>query len=697
MLPPLREELALCDGPRARSGMPTYSLYDPLRNRYYRFGWPQFEMLRRWRLGDPGRIADEVNSSTSLNVDPEDVLEVAMFLQGNNLVQVSGPAGLDVLAGQARAARRHWATWLLHNYLFLKIPLIHPDAFLKRTLKYVSFVFTRGYAISMLIGLVIGLYLISRQWESFLHTFSYFFSLQGLLFYGMALIFTKIIHEFGHAYTASYFGVRVPVMGFGLLVMMPVMYTDTSDAWKLTDNHKRMWINAAGFLAELSLAVLATLLWSFLPEGALKSVAFLLATTTWIMTMVINMNPFMRWDGYYLFSDWLEVDNLQQRAFALARWKMREALFAPGEPVPEIMDDSLRMQLMTYAWITWIYRFFLFLAISVLVYFFFFKLLGIFLMVVEVGWFLILPIAMEMKEWWKRRDKIGNATAYRSLAIFGMIVALFLIPWQSRVELSGLLDSDHRLVIYAAEDARIVKFNAVDGMQVEKGDVLVELASDQLNHHLSMLNSRLDLLEWQESAQGVSGGVAAEGRILRQQMAGEAAEYESLKERISRLKITAPFTGSVVMVNLDASRGDYVERGERLLTVVDPREAVVRAYVPESDLKRFGAGARARFYPDDPAMQPIDLVVQQLDRASAKVLLDPPLASTYGGTIPVIQGQNGELVPQQAAYRVLMLPEHETDVIRSVRGTVYVEGSRSSLLARFFNQVLSVVVRESGF
>jgi len=677
--------------------MPTYSLYDPLRNRYYRFGWPQFEMLRRWRLGDPGKIADEVNQSTSLNVDPEDVLEVAMFLQGNNLVQVSGPAGLDVLAGQAKAARRHWATWLLHNYLFLKIPLFHPDAFLQRTLPLVRFVFTRGYFISMLIGLVIGLYLVSRQWESFLHTFSYFFSIEGLLFYGMALIFTKIIHEFGHAYTARYFGVRVPVMGFGLLVMMPVMYTDTSDAWKLTDNHKRMWINAAGFLAELSLAVLATLLWSFLPEGSLKSIAFLLATTTWVMTMMINMNPFMRWDGYYLFSDWLEVDNLQQRAFTLARWKMREVLFAPGEPVPEIMDDSLRMQLMIYAWITWIYRFFLFLAISVLVYFFFFKLLGIFLMVVEIGWFLILPIAMEIKEWWKRKDKIGNATAYRSFAIFGVIVALFLIPWQTRVELPGLLDSDHRLAMYAPEDASILKFTAQDGMQVEKGDLLVELSSDQLNHHRVMLKHRLDLLDWQESAQGVSGGVAAEGRILRQQMYGETAEYESLKDRISRLKITAPFSGNVVMVNLDASRGDYVERGERLLTLVDPREAVVRAYVSEEDLKRFESGASARFYPDDPAMAPIDLVVQQVDRASAKVLLDPPLASTYGGTIPVLQGQNGELVPQQAVYRVLMLPKDESAVVRSVRGTVYVEGSRSSFIARFFNKVLSVVVRESGF
>ncbi|MDQ6971108.1 MAG: hypothetical protein Q9M30_00515, partial [Mariprofundaceae bacterium] len=310
MLPPLREELSLCNGPRTRSGMPTYSLYDPLRNRYFRFGWPQFEMLRRWRLGNPERIAREVNDSTTLNVDAENVMEVAMFLQGNNLVQVSGKAGLEVLAGQAHAARRHWGTWLLHNYLFLRIPLFQPDAFLKRTLPLIRFIFTRTYFKIMICAFVLGLYLVSRQWEEFLHTFSYFFTLQGLMFYGLTLIFTKVIHELGHAYTANYFGVRVPTMGFGLLVMMPVMYTDTSDAWKLTDNEKRMWINAAGFLAELSLAVLATLLWSFLPEGALKSVAFLLATTTWVMTMMINMNPFMRWDGYYLFSDWMEVDNL---------------------------------------------------------------------------------------------------------------------------------------------------------------------------------------------------------------------------------------------------------------------------------------------------------------------------------------------------------------------------------------------------
>ncbi|MDX8391187.1 MAG: HlyD family efflux transporter periplasmic adaptor subunit [Mariprofundaceae bacterium] len=697
MLPSLREELALCDGPRAKNGMPTYSLYDPLRNRYFRFGWPQFEMLRRWRLGDPGKIAEEVNRATTLNVEAENVLEVAMFLQGNNLVQVSGDVGLAMLADQAKAARRHWATWLLHNYLFLRVPLFHPDAFLNRTLPFVRFFFSHTYLWCMLSAATVGIYLISRQWESFLHTFSYFFSLQGLVFYALALIFTKIIHEFGHAYTACYFGVRVPTMGMGLLVMMPVMYTDTSDAWKLTDNHKRMWINAAGFLAEMSLAVLATLLWSFLPDGTLKSIAFLLATTTWVMTMMINMNPFMRWDGYYLFSDWMEVDNLQQRSFALARWRMREILFAPGEPVPEDMDTRLRRQLMLYAWVTWVYRFILFIGISALVYFFFFKLLGIFLMIVEVGWFIVLPIYTEMKEWWKRRDKVNNRAGYRSLAVFGLILLLLLVPWQTRVSLSGVLDSDHRIALYAPEDARMLNFSVRNGQHVEKGDVLVELSSELLNHRMAMLERQMKLLQWQTSAQGVSGAVAAEGRILRQQVIGETAGFNSLKERIARLKVRAPFSGDIVMVNLDAKQGDFVQRGEKLLSLVDSSQSMVRAYVFESDLMRFKAGAKARFYPDDSALEPIDMRVGGIDRASAKVLLDPPLASIYGGPIPVIQGKNGELIAQQAVYRVMLRPLQETTISKSIRGTVYIEGSRKSFLARFFNQVIAVVVRESGF
>ena len=125
-------------------------------------------------------------------------------------------------------------------------------------------------------------------------------------------------------------------------------------------------------MTELAIAAFASLLWSFLPEGALRSAAFLLATTTWLLTLGVNLNPFMRFDGYFLLSDLLEVGNLQQRSFALARWWLREQLFGFAEQPPELLPRSLRRGLVIYAFCTWLYRFFLFLGIALLVYMLFF-------------------------------------------------------------------------------------------------------------------------------------------------------------------------------------------------------------------------------------------------------------------------------------------------------------------------------------
>lgn len=121
------------------------------------------------------------------------------------------------------------------------------------------------------------------------------------------------------------------------------------------------------------------------------------------MTLAINLNPFMRFDGYYLLSDWLEVENLQDRAFARGKWWLREKLFGLGDPPPEPFGEPLGKGLLVYAFGTWIYRFFLFLGIAVLVYAYFFKVLGIFLFLVEILWFIGLPIWRELQAWWKRK------------------------------------------------------------------------------------------------------------------------------------------------------------------------------------------------------------------------------------------------------------------------------------------------------
>ncbi len=155
--------------------------------------------------------------------------------------------------------------------------------------------------------------------------------------------------------------------------------------------------------AELMLAAFALNLWLLLPPGQIQGAVFALAAVTWIATLAVNLNPFMRFDGYYLLSDALEVENLQDRSFDLARWQLRKTLFGLRESCPEGLPDRLRNFLIFYAWGTWIYRLILFIGIAVLVYYMVFKALGIFLMAAEIIFFILLPIWREFRRWWERR------------------------------------------------------------------------------------------------------------------------------------------------------------------------------------------------------------------------------------------------------------------------------------------------------
>ena len=168
--------------------------------------------------------------------------------------------------------------------------------------------------------------------------------------------------------------------------MMPVLYTDTSESWKLTRRADRFAIAGAGIAIELMLAAWTTLAWALTSDGALRSGLFLLASTTWMWTLAINASPFMRFDGYFLLSDLVGLPNLHERSFALARRQIHWLLFGYREPNPEpALGRSAKRAMIAFALVTWIYRLIVFLGIALLVYNLFFKLLGIFLLMVEIG------------------------------------------------------------------------------------------------------------------------------------------------------------------------------------------------------------------------------------------------------------------------------------------------------------------------
>ena len=708
-LPPLREELQLLPAPPAVDGSPCWTIHDPVRNRYFRIGHGAFEVIARWHHGSPRAIAAAVAAETVLEPEAEDVVNLYKFLAGSNLTQ---GADVDFLAKQTAARRTSWWMWLLHNYLFFRIPLVRPDAFLNATVRYVAPFYSRAWLWTVIGAGVLGLILAMRQWDSFAHTFLHFFTLEGMALYGLTLLVTKTLHELGHAYTAKRFGCRVPTMGAAFLVMWPVLYTDTSDAWRLVSRRARLHIAAAGMLTELALAAFATLAWSFLPDGPLRSAAFFVATVSWVTTLTINLSPFMRFDGYYLLADALDVPNLQDRAFALARWRLREWLFGLGDEVPERFDPWLHRVMLAYAFATWVYRLVLFIGIAVLVYHVFIKVLGIVLFAVEVGWFILRPLLNEAKEWWERRGSLRpNRNLLMTLGGLTALVWLAFVPVTGTIAVPSVWRAEGFSTLFAPVPSRIAEVLVQPGQRVAAGDPLFRLEAPELTSRLHQSELRIALAQDRIDRMLAARDGLDRVRVMEEDLAAGLADRQGLLDGLARLEIRAPIAGTVVDV-ADALRpGRWVGPSLALGQIVADGGGELVGYVAENDLTRVMVGAGAVFHADDPLRPRMEAQVTAVNRVSVKGLDIPALASIHGGPVAV-ESQTGpsmgrtnaeaarlNLKPVEAVYRVTLTPLDRTQAgpAHQMRGVARVDGEARSVADRFWRTALAVLIRETGF
>lgn len=699
LLPALRLDLQLVESAASINGAPQWVLTDPLTGRYFSLTPTALRLLRHWSLRVPQQVLSAANQEPGLPLQVKELEQLLHFLRQHDLVTSGDAEQRQRYLLKARAM--HTSLWkkVLHQYLFFRIPLWRPDPLLNRCWPCLKRYGTPLLLLGFPLILVLGLYLVSRDWVSYAHAFPHLFSLQGIVVFGMSLVIAKFIHELGHAFMAKRAGCRVQSMGVAFIVLFPLFYTDVSDAWKVKNRRSRLLIGAGGILAEILLAILALLIWTLLPDGPLRTAAFMLSSATWITTLVVNLNPLMRFDGYFLLSDFWRVENLQERAYALCRWRLREILFGYGHPAPETWSPTMQHKLLIWGYASWIWRFFLFFGIALMVYHFFIKVVGIILMAIEIGWFIALPVMNEARIWYSMRKNAHPVKLLRSGLILVAILALLLFPWRSSIRIPAVLEAENVSSLYAPIPAQVKALYVTDGQRVQAGEKLLDLTSPDLDYRINIERQQIAILQQQRQREAGRQETASATQVRDRQLAESLARYRGLDAQRQRLSLFSPQAGQVRDVARDMTQGRWLTSDMPLLRVVGQSAGKVQGYLPDDTLKRAEVGMQGYFIADDPAYPRLVVQLKDIAPTGTAWLQQEILASDRHGPIAVRRDRDHNPQPVQAQYRVRFTVHERPFSLpqQPLRGSVMLEGKTESIVGSVWRRIAALGIRESGF
>lgn len=714
-LPPLRKGITFAFNDYDTEGKPQWMIHDAGRNKFFMIGWLEYEILSRWDMVDPLVIIESINTETTLHVELSDIEAFLKFLISHYLIVQSGYQIQQQAKDQHLFKTDNVFHWLITYYLYFRIPLCHPDRFLTKTKEIANIVFSKTTAIVMVFLAIVALYQLNLRWDEFTHTFSSIFSLQGLFFYLIAFSFCKLCHELGHAYMCKRYGIPVPSLGVAFLVFWPVLYTDTTLSWSL-NNNQRMRIALAGMWVETYVTILAALAWCNFDNQTLRSICYLIITVNWMASLLINVSPFMRFDGYYVLADYLRMPNLQPRAFALTRWQIRRWLFGWDDPPPEVYTRKLHHFLIVYSILTWIYRLTLYFGIAALVYHFVVKIIGIILFVIEVFYFILSPFLNELKVWLYYKDKfIINTRLVITLISTAILALIFFLPINESIHLPATLSYQHQFLFAPTEGVLETSLPAV-GTAVKANQPIIKITSPDLNNEIIQLQ-----LEYQKTLNELRRSALnteqfPDKSVLYSDINKQIAQYQKLISVQNKMTLSARFDGMVIEVANEFQPGTYVRKNEWLGDIVNPNIVQIEAFVSQIDINRLKIGQEGYFYPSDLTAPAVPVRVQTIEALNAGELgchfskelstakqtnlaVETPCynSNELGGDIATYVTDKGEFIPTESVYRVILAATEPTKIDYIERGTVILKTKPSSFAHRFIYRIKSLWIEQSSF
>jgi putative peptide zinc metalloprotease protein len=680
--------------PQFYEGMTHYVIKDPIALKYFRFKVEEYFLLQQLdgknTLQDVKKAFERKYRPQTISI--EDLTRFVSQLHEAGLAQIDSPDQAQVLIRRRKKNRWKKVWSFLANILYIKIPIIDPEKLLTGMYPYFRWIFT-SYFIAFSVGMMLAaLTLVVSQWSTFsakLPEFQSFFTWRTIVYFWISLAIIKIIHEFGHGLTAKHFGGEVHEMGMLFLVLTPALYCDVTDSWLLPSKWKRIWISAAGIYVECFLASIATFVWWNTEQGLLNSLSLATMFICSVNTILFNANPLLRYDGYYVMADWLEIPNLRIKSTQFFTYLFQEKVLGLEVPVQSYMPRSRRVLFVTYAIASYFYRWFVTYSI---IYF-----LSQFLKphkLQSISYALaigsLIPLAgMPVYQMFKfvrtpgrmRKVKKARAAGFAVLVV-AIAAGILLIPTPLRVQGTLVLTAAKPEIVYTEVPGRLMELKVRDGEWVTEGTVLATLSNPEKMRERTALQMQHDTNF--VKAAWFSHSPSNDGRAMFRQHEQMAQELEpaidKISDQLSKLILVAHRDGQAMGVPQPETVGQWLKPGKPFCEVGDPHRLEAHLLMDQGDidLVRLDHTAWVKVYGDS-EMTFKSKVAEIAKRNREDIPAE--LSSTGGGEIATKQDQKtGQNKPLTAAYEVMIpIDNHDLLLQPGLRGFAKIDGGTAPL------------------
>lgn len=661
---------------------------DPVCLRYYRFNKQEYFVFH---LFDGEHTMEDVRKRFEDEFKPhrlefQDLESFARQLVTAGLVQhETGGAGKHLFQRRAKQ-RRLRRIAAVSNILYWKIPVFDPDRLLTWMYGWLWWIFTWPFFIASVGLMLAAAFHVLVHFQAFyekMPRYQEFFHYQTVLYMWLSLGVVKIIHEFGHGLSCKAYKGECHEMGVLLMCLSPALYANVTDAWTVADKWKRIIISFAGIYVELVIASIATFVWWYTPHmPVVNNIAMCLMVLCSVSTVVFNANPLMRFDGYYMMADWLEIPNLRDRANRYLNNLFLEKCLGIEVPPEPYMAPGRKFLFLMYALVSYVYRW----VVTFSVIWFLadmlgpkLKILSQMLAIASLASMFIWPSYRVIK-YLRQRGRVPDMKSKRvyatALVAAGLIAAFFLLPLPvSRVRETGLVgvNPESADAVGLIDPGHLVSVHVHEGQTVKKGQLLARFDSRELREQRILAASKRDeqaavgdSLSQSESAAkaGERERVRVEADAARREADAYGAQVSLLDSQLRMVgDLTAPRDGVVMGLPKPSEVGklfdkNYVQ-GRPICTVGDPTKLIVKVPVSPADYKLLkedlpaGGELPVAVYVTGRTDHVYSGVIKRLPESDAKQV-PFPLTQRGGGPLSVKQsGERGEEIsPVAQVYLV---------------------------------------------